>query len=129
MFIVPIEERALEAYEGGYRKAIELRMFNRWTQKLREGLTRLNEVEYPPLREIGVEMAKDRLLPMPQPYAALMRDDQGKPAAAADRAPAAGAANEPPRGAKPKTKPGVDAAPRPGAASVKRKSAVRGGKR
>ena len=37
MFIVPIEERALEAYEGGYRKALELRVFNHWTQMLREG--------------------------------------------------------------------------------------------
>src|SRR5262249_44632457 len=33
-FIVPIEERALEAYEGGYRKAIELRVFNHWTEML-----------------------------------------------------------------------------------------------
>src|SRR5205085_582249 len=27
-FIVPIEERALEAYENGYRKALELHVFN-----------------------------------------------------------------------------------------------------
>ena len=53
MFIVPMEERALEAYEGGYQKALELRIYNRWTQKLHEALTRLNDVQYPPLREIG----------------------------------------------------------------------------
>ena len=74
MFIVPIEERALEAYEGGYRKALELRVFNRWTQKLREGLTRLNEVEYPPLREMGAEMAQDTLL---EPPAALVGLERG----------------------------------------------------
>jgi TolA-binding protein len=73
MFIVPIEERALEAYEGGYHKALELRVFNHWTEMLRQGLTRLNEVQYPPLREIGAEIATDRLLPAPAPYAALQR--------------------------------------------------------
>jgi TolA-binding protein len=129
MFIVPIEERALEAYEGGYRKAIELRMFNRWTQKLREGLTRLNEVEYPPLREIGVEMARDRLLPMPQPYAALMRDSAGKPSSAAAEAAGDSGAAKPRAEAKPKAKAKAtaDATPRPGAAKGKR--AARGGKR
>jgi TolA-binding protein len=73
MFIVPIEERALEAYEGGYQKALELRVFNHWTQMLREGLTRLNEVQYPPLREIGAEIGGDRLLALPAPYATLQR--------------------------------------------------------
>ena len=73
MFIIPIEERALEAYEGGYEKALELRVFNRWTQKLREALTRLNDVEYPPLREAGGEIAGAELLPLPQPYDGLRR--------------------------------------------------------
>lgn len=77
MFIVPIEERALEAYEGGYKKAIELRVYNQWTQKLREGLTRLNEVQYPPVREIGVEIASDRFLSVPPPYTGLRRGKTG----------------------------------------------------
>ncbi len=64
-FIVPIEERALEAYENGYRKALELRVFNTWTEKQRQALTRLNDVEYPPLREAGVGLAEAKLLPMP----------------------------------------------------------------
>ena len=38
MFIIPMEERALEAFEGGYQKALELRIFNRWTARLREAL-------------------------------------------------------------------------------------------
>jgi cellulose synthase operon protein C len=74
MFIVPIEERALAAYEGGYRKAIELRVFNHWTQRLREGLTRLNQVEYPPLREIGTEMAVSSSLAPPDPLTGLRRE-------------------------------------------------------
>jgi hypothetical protein len=89
-FIVPIEERALDAYEGGYRKALELRVFNHWTQKLREGLTRLNQVEYPPLREIGTELAESAPLARPDPLTTLRREqtlatasaeDAGRPAA------------------------------------------------
>ena len=91
MFIVPIEERALEAYEGGYRKAVELHVFNHWTQKLREGLTRLNQVQYPPLREIGAEIESGRQLPTPPPYSALQRQAAAPVAKAANQAPAAGA--------------------------------------
>jgi TolA-binding protein len=63
MFVVPIEERALEAYEGGYKKARELGIYNKWTVLMREGLTRMNEVEYPPLREQGGEIAHESTVP------------------------------------------------------------------
>jgi TolA-binding protein len=72
-FIVPIEERALQAYEGGYRKALELKVYNRWTAALHEGLTRLNEVQYPKMREIGVELASEPLLVAPPAYTGLHR--------------------------------------------------------
>jgi TolA-binding protein len=72
-FIVPIEERALEAYENGYKKALELRVFNAWTEKQRQALTRLNDVEYPPLREAGVGLTEAPLLPMPAPMDGLRR--------------------------------------------------------
>jgi hypothetical protein len=72
-FIVPIEERALEAYESGYHKALELHVFNAWTQKQREALTRLNDVEYPPLRESGAGLAEAQLLPLPSPLEGLRR--------------------------------------------------------
>ena len=76
-FIVPIEERALEAYESGYRKALELHVFNAWTQKQREALTRLNDVEYPPLREAGAGLAEGQLLPLPAPIPELRRSGTG----------------------------------------------------
>jgi hypothetical protein len=76
MFIVPIEERALEAYEGGYRKALQLRVFNRWTAELREGLTRLNQVEYPPLRELSAELAVGRVLAPPAPVLRIERGEK-----------------------------------------------------
>jgi hypothetical protein len=55
-FVVPIEERSLEAYESGWRKAIELGIFNSWTAKMREALGRLNSELYPPLKEQGFEI-------------------------------------------------------------------------
>lgn len=72
-FIVPIEEQALEAYQGGYQTAIELRIFNTWTAQLHEGLTRLNDVEFPPLREVGAELDEGAALPIPQPLEGLRR--------------------------------------------------------
>ncbi len=71
MFIVPMEERALEAYEGGYAKALELRIFNRYTAQLHEALTRLNDVQYPPLREVGAETVGGAPLKRPPPLAGL----------------------------------------------------------
>lgn len=55
-FVIPIEERALEAYESGWLKARELGIFNSWTAKMREALGRLNSELFPPLREIGFEL-------------------------------------------------------------------------
>jgi hypothetical protein len=54
--VVPIEERALEAYESGWQKAIELGIFNTWTAKMREALGRLNSELYPPLKETGFKL-------------------------------------------------------------------------
>jgi TolA-binding protein len=77
-FIVPIEERALEAYENGYRKALELHVYNTWTEKQRQALTRLNDVEYPPLREAGTELSDALPLPLPAPLTELRRTRDGK---------------------------------------------------
>jgi tetratricopeptide (TPR) repeat protein len=52
-FVVPIEERSLEAYESGWQKAIELGIFNSWTAKMRAALGRLNSELYAPLKETG----------------------------------------------------------------------------
>ncbi|MFZ5890160.1 MAG: tetratricopeptide repeat protein [Myxococcota bacterium] len=55
-FVIPIEERSLEAYESGWQKARELGIYNGWTAKMREALGRLNAELYPPLKEIGFEI-------------------------------------------------------------------------
>jgi tetratricopeptide (TPR) repeat protein len=103
-FVVPIEERALEAYEGGYRKARELGIYNRWTSSMREALTRMNEVEYPRRNELGGELASESGMPSPPVVTGLRRSPRAtselsKPATAA-------------RAAKPLQ---ADAAPQPAA--------------
>lgn len=110
-FIVPIEERALEAYEGGYQTALELRIFNRWTARLREGLTRLNDVQYPPLREMGGELADSAAIPLPSFLDGLRR---GAPAEAAGEASAEAPSAEP--SAAPPTSPFAE----PGASQPER---------
>jgi TolA-binding protein len=64
-FVVPIEERALEAYESGWKKALELGIFNSWTAKMRAALGRLNSELYPPLKEIGFELQSKGPTPLP----------------------------------------------------------------
>ncbi|MEM7449595.1 MAG: tetratricopeptide repeat protein [Myxococcota bacterium] len=72
-FVIPMEERALEAYAGGYARAVELGIYNRWTASLREGLTRLNDIEYPPLRELGVRFDAHVRWPAPDVLDGLSR--------------------------------------------------------
>jgi cellulose synthase operon protein C len=72
-FVVPIEERALEAFESGWKKAIELGIYNQWTAKLREALGRLNGELYPPLREVGFEVRTQGVIELPGLLAAPQR--------------------------------------------------------
>jgi outer membrane protein assembly factor BamD (BamD/ComL family) len=66
-FIVPMEDEALQAYERGYEAALRLHIFNRWTRELRAGLTRLNDVQYVPLREMGGALGRVHPLPVAAP--------------------------------------------------------------
>jgi TolA-binding protein len=77
-FVVPIEERSLEAYESGWRKAIELGIFNSWTAKMREALGRLNSELYPPLKEQGFEIRSQGPSPLPPLIDATRRSAGGR---------------------------------------------------
>jgi TolA-binding protein len=77
-FVVPIEERGLEAYESGWRKAIELGIFNSWTAKMREALGRLNAELYPPLKEQGFEIRSQGPQPLPPLIDATRRNAGGR---------------------------------------------------
>ena len=64
-FAVPMEERSLDAYENGWKKAIDLGIYNQWTAKMRDALGRLNSELYPPFKETGFEVRSQGPLPMP----------------------------------------------------------------
>lgn len=55
-FALAFEEQAIEAYKGGYAKAVELRIYNEHTRKIRTALGRLSTQEYPPIEEIGTDL-------------------------------------------------------------------------
>ena len=45
--VVVVEEKAIDAYRGGYQKAVSLGVYNDFTQKLRAALGRLSDQEFP----------------------------------------------------------------------------------
>jgi tetratricopeptide (TPR) repeat protein len=64
-FAVPMEERSLDAYENGWKKAADLGIYNQWTARMRDALGRLNSELYPPFNETGFEVRSQGPLPMP----------------------------------------------------------------
>jgi cellulose synthase operon protein C len=64
-FVVPIEERSLDAYENGWKKALELGIYNQWTAKMREALGRLNAELYPAFKETGFDVRASGPTPLP----------------------------------------------------------------
>lgn len=74
-FVVPIEERSLDAYENGWKKAVELQIYNPWTAKMRDALGRLNAELYPPFKEIGFETTSRATSPFPPLLDGPKRDD------------------------------------------------------
>lgn len=49
--IVQVEERAIELYRSGYAKAIDLKVFNKYTKLMRQALGRMSSSEFPPENE------------------------------------------------------------------------------
>jgi TolA-binding protein len=45
--VVVVEEKAIDSYKNGYKKALDLNVYNEFTQKLRQALGRLSDQEYP----------------------------------------------------------------------------------
>ncbi|WP_394835157.1 tetratricopeptide repeat protein [Pendulispora rubella] len=75
-FVVPMEERSIDSYENGWKKALELGIYNRWTAKMREALGRLNGELYPPLRETGLDVRTASPSPLPPLFEAPRRGDK-----------------------------------------------------
>ncbi len=49
--VINIEEKAIDLYISGYRKAIELKVYNQYTKKLRSALGRMAASQFPPAKE------------------------------------------------------------------------------
>lgn len=49
--VVEVEERSIELYGIGYQKAIDLKVYNKFTTKMREALGRLDSGTFPPADE------------------------------------------------------------------------------
>jgi TolA-binding protein len=76
-FVVPIEEKSIEAYESGWLKARELGIYNAWTAKMREALGRLNTEMYPPLSEIGFRLRSEGARRLPDLIPTTRRTEAG----------------------------------------------------
>jgi TolA-binding protein len=55
-YVVQVEDRAKAVYEGGYKQALQLQVYNKYTRLMREALGRIASSKYPPERE-----ARDRV--------------------------------------------------------------------
>jgi hypothetical protein len=78
MFVIPIEEKSIEAYESGWQKALELGIFNAWTAKMREALGRLNGEMYPRLSEIGFRLRSEGASRLPALIRGTRRSPEGQ---------------------------------------------------
>lgn len=74
-YVVDIEERAIEAYELGHQKALDLRVYNEYTKLIREALTRLSSASYPPEGEARVPSRVGDRPPEPAIIRDVVRDD------------------------------------------------------
>jgi TolA-binding protein len=61
--IVVIEDKALDAYKTGYAKALQIGVYNKHTQTIRQALSRLAENEYPKEAELrlGARIGEPRV--------------------------------------------------------------------
>jgi TolA-binding protein len=50
-YVIDIEEKAIDLFATGYQKAIQMQVYDGYTQKIREALGRLAGNQYPPERE------------------------------------------------------------------------------
>lgn len=74
--VIEVEERAVELYGMGYQKALELKVYNEFTRKIREALGRLDSATYPPADEARPgERFGDRPL-VPSVVTEVVRDDE-----------------------------------------------------
>ena len=72
-YVINIQEKAVELFAAGYKKAIDLQVYDESTAKIREALGRLSAAKFPPEREgRGRERIGDRP-PVPELVTEIVR--------------------------------------------------------
>ncbi|RMH44686.1 MAG: hypothetical protein D6689_01785 [Deltaproteobacteria bacterium] len=74
-YVIGIEERAIELYAAGYRKALELGVYNQYTRLLREALSRMARSQYPPENEAREGPRLADVPPDPELIEEVLRDE------------------------------------------------------
>jgi tetratricopeptide (TPR) repeat protein len=65
VYVIEIEEQAIQLYTTGYKKALELGVYNQYTSQIREALGKLDSANYPPAIEARARVRfGDRPLPV-----------------------------------------------------------------
>ena len=75
LYVVEVEERAIELYTVGYDKALGLEIYNEYTRRIREALGKLDSGSYPPALEARARVRfGDRPVP-PSTVSEVIRDE------------------------------------------------------
>jgi tetratricopeptide (TPR) repeat protein len=74
-YVIQVEEKAIEAYSIGYKRAIELRIYNQFTKNLRQALSKLSSTEYPPENEVRAGTRRGDRPPEPEVIKDVVRDE------------------------------------------------------
>ena len=73
--VIDIEEKAIELYTTGYEKALTLKVYNKFTKKLREALGRMAASRYPPVKEARDSQRLGNRTPSPGLVKEVIRDN------------------------------------------------------
>jgi TolA-binding protein len=72
--VINIEEKAIELYTVGYRKAVSLGVYGEFTRKLRDALGRMAASRFPPNKEAREGLRLGGLVPQPELIEEVARD-------------------------------------------------------
>ena len=73
--VITIEEQAISLYTTGYQKAIDLKVYNNYTKKLRSALGRMAASQFPPAKEAKESMRLGDRTPSIEIMREVVRDE------------------------------------------------------
>jgi TolA-binding protein len=74
-YVIDIEEKAIERFQSGYEQALELKVYNEYTKKIREALGRLSPSSFPPEKEVRAAQRIGDRVPEPPIINEVIRDE------------------------------------------------------